>query len=266
MTDLPLPCEIRRGELEAPLIAAAIHAGHAVRPEIAERLAIDEAARLREEDPFTDRWTEVAPTRIVGTVSRFEVDLNRPREGAIYRTAEQAWGLEVWKGPLPESVVEGSLQRYDAFYAEVRRLLDEAERRFGRFVVLDLHSYNHLREGAGSRPADPQQNPDVNVGTGSMDRARWAPVVDRFIAEMAAFDYPGGRLDVRENVKFRGGHFPTWIHHSYPGSGCAIAVELKKFFMNEWTGEPDPEHLAAIGRALSAAAAGVLEELERMGG
>ncbi len=262
MTDVLLPCAVD-GAVEVPLIAAAIHAGHAVRTAVAERLALDEAARLREEDPFTDRWTAVAPLRIVGIVSRFEVDLNRPREGALYQTPEQAWGLQVWKEPLATVVTEESLQRYDAFYTEIRRRLNEAERRFDRFVVFDLHSYNHRRDGPGSPPADPAANPDVNVGTGSMDRTFWARVVDRFIAEMSAFDYPGGRLDVRENVKFRGGHFPTWIHRTYPASACAIAIEVKKFFMDEWTGEPYPEHLEAIGRALRLAAAGVLEELER---
>ena len=28
--------------------------------------------------------------------------------------------------------------------------------------------------------------------------------------------------------------------------GCAIALELKKFFMDEWTGEPDPAELDAM--------------------
>jgi len=151
MTDPPLPCSTE-GELDTPLIAAAIHAGHAVRPEIAERFALDEAARLREEDPFTGGWTAVAPLRIVGSVSRFEVDLNRPREGAVYRTPGESWGLRVWKEPLPPTVIERSLQRHDAFYAELRRLLDEAERRHGRFVVFDIHSYNHRRDGPASPP------------------------------------------------------------------------------------------------------------------
>jgi N-formylglutamate deformylase len=255
VSDLPLPCEIRR-EFEGPLVAAAIHAGHAVRPQMAELLAIDEATRLREEDPFTAVWTLVAPIRVVGTVSRFEVDLNRPRSGAVYRTPEEAWGLDLWNEPLPEALIESSLHRYDAFYTEVGRLLDEVNQRYGRFAVLDLHSYNYRRDGAGSPAADPMLNPDVNVGTGSLDRARWAPVIDRFLAEMAGFDYPAGRLDVRENVRFRGGHFAAWIHRRYPESGCAIAVEVKKFFMDEWTGEVFPEHLEAIGRALGAAAAG----------
>jgi N-formylglutamate deformylase len=258
-----LPCRIE-GELEAPLIATAIHAGHEVRPEVAEWLALDEAERLREEDPFTERWTVVAPLRIIGTASRFEVDLNRPREKAVYRTPEQAWGLRVWREPLPEAVLERSLQRYDAFYAEMRRLLDEAERRFGRFVVLDLHSYNHRRGGPAAPPADAAGNPEVIVGTSNMQRARWAPLVDRFSAAVAAFEYPTGRLDVRENVKFSGGHLAQWIHANYPTSGCALAIEFKKFFMDEWTGEPYEEHLDAIGGVLEAAAAGVREELERM--
>jgi N-formylglutamate deformylase len=261
-TDLPLPCTIE-GALDGPLLATAIHAGHEVRPEIAEAFAIDEAGRLREEDPFTGGWTAVAPLRVVGTVSRFEVDLNRPRERAVYRTPEQAWGLRVWKEPLPPAVLDRSLARYDAFYAEMRQLLDEAERRYGRFVVLDIHSYNHRRDGPDAPPADPEHNPEVIVGTGSMDRARWTRVVDRFIAEAAGFEYPTGRLDVRENVKFLGGHFPAWIHENYPGSGCAIAVEFKKFFMDEWTGEPYPEHLEAIGSLLHTAAAGAIEELGR---
>ena len=65
-------------EGEGPIIASAIHDGHDVRPEVASLLALDDAQRLREEDPHTAGWTRVAPTRIVGLVSRFEVDLNRP--------------------------------------------------------------------------------------------------------------------------------------------------------------------------------------------
>ena len=30
--------------------------------------------------------------------SRFEVDLNRPREEAVYRVPEDCWGLDVWRG------------------------------------------------------------------------------------------------------------------------------------------------------------------------
>ena len=43
-----------------------------------------------------------------------------------------------------------------------------------------------------------------------------------------------------------------------------LSVEVKKFFMDEWTGVPDETLVDAVGSALQAAQAGVVEELERM--
>jgi len=98
-----------------PLVAAAIHHGHSVRDEVARHLALDEAGRLREEDPFTGDWTGIAPTRIVVLRSRFEVDLNRPREKSVYRTPEDARGLKIWKDSQPDEVHDRSLSEYDAY-------------------------------------------------------------------------------------------------------------------------------------------------------
>jgi hypothetical protein len=56
-----------------------------------------------------------------------------------------------------------------------------------------------------------------------------------------------------------------WIHDTYPGNGCALAIEFKKFFMDEWTGQPDHEIVSAIGEALEATTGGVEEELARCG-
>lgn len=75
---------------DGPLLAAAVHDGHELRDEVAELIALDEATRLREEDPFTGEWTAMAPNRMVVRRSRFEVDVNRPRETAVYRTPEDA--------------------------------------------------------------------------------------------------------------------------------------------------------------------------------
>ncbi len=248
---------------DAPLVAAAIHDGHGVRAEVAEASALTESKRLREEDPFTAGWTVIAPTRIVGLRSRFEVDLNRPRERAVYRSPEDAWGLRVWKQDPSEELISRSLEVYDRFYGAVHALLSRAARRFGRFVVYDLHSYNHRRDGPEAPAADPQANPEVNVGTGSMDRGRWAPVVDAFIGSLRSFDYCGRRLDVRENVKFRGGHFSHWTHESFSANACSLAIEFKKFFMDEWSGEPDPVQLDAIRQALASTVPAVLEALRR---
>lgn len=250
---------------EGPLVATAIHDGHEVRPDVLDLMSISEADRLREEDPYTAAWTKVAPTRVVGTRSRFEVDLNRPRDGAVYRTPSDAWGLEVWKHGIPGSAVARSLEGYDGFYSALRTLYTDMADRYGRFVVFDLHTYNHRREGPGGPVADPTLNPQINIGTGTLtDRSRWAPVIDRFISDFNAFDFPGGRLDVRENIKFRGGNHGAWTHATFPESACVFSVEVKKFFMDEWTGEPEAALHAAVGRALQATVPGVLEELERL--
>jgi N-formylglutamate deformylase len=247
---------------DGPLVAVAVHAGHDVRREVAGHLALGEADRLREEDPYTEEWTVIAGTRITVTRSRFEVDLNRPRDKAVYRTPEDAWGLRVWQQDPPEDLVAASLAAYDDFYARLRDILEEVVGRHGRFVVLDLHSYNHRREGTDAPAADPDANPQVNVGTGTMDRSRWAPVVNRFLGDLRAYDFPGGGLDVRENVKFQGGHLARWIHESFPRGGCALAIEFKKFFMDEWTGEVDRVMMAAIPEALRSTVPGMLEELD----
>lgn len=246
---------------EGPVVATALHAGHAVRDEVACRLAVGDAARLREEDPHTDLWTAIAPSRIVAHRSRFEVDLNRPRDQAVYLDPDDAWGLEVWREAPGPDLVRHSLAIYDAFYRMAAALFDALAERHERFAVLDLHSYNHRRHGPDSGPSDPADNPEVNLGTGTLPGDRWRPVVDAFAAALAGLDHERGPLDVRENVRFRGGHFASWIHDRYDSRGCALAVELKKTFMDEWTGETDPREVARIGAALAAGAAAVEEAL-----
>jgi hypothetical protein len=89
-------------------------------------------------------------------------------------------------------------------------------------------------------------------------------VIDGFISDLAEFDFPGGSLDVRENVRFRGGNFGRWAHSSFPDAACVLSVEVKKFFMDEWTGELDSGMHAAVGQALKHAARGLVDELGRM--
>jgi N-formylglutamate deformylase len=245
-------------EGDGPILATAIHDGHALRADVAACVSLDDATRLREEDPHTGRIAAAAPTRLVVTRSRFEVDLNRARDQAVYGCAADAWGLDVWRDDAPPAdVVARSLAQYDDFYATLERVLGDRERRYGRFVVLDVHSYNHCRDGVGCA-ADPRENPEVNVGTGSVDRARWGRLVDRFMSDLAAHG-----LDVRENVRFQGGHMSRWIHQTFPTTGVALALEYKKTFMDEWTGEVDDARVDALAAALATTLPGLVESLGR---
>lgn len=67
-----------------------------------------------------------------------------------------------------------------------RRPLRDLGEEYGRFLVLDLHSYNHRRAGPNAPPADPERNPEVNIGTGTMDRGRWAAERALFMDEWTA--------------------------------------------------------------------------------
>lgn len=250
---------------QMPILGTAIHNGHLVRPAILDCMAISDAERLREEDPFTEFLIQDLPNRIVFHRSRFEIDLNRRREAAVYISPKQAWGMNIWKVKPTTHQVDISLKLHDAYYAMLKQVLDNHEKLSGKFVVLDVHSYNHRRNGPNALPSPPDEAPDINIGTFSMDRRRWAHIVDPLIDKLRAFEFCGRGLDVRENVAFQGkGEQARFVHEEYPETGCAIAIDFKKFFMDEWSGIPDKTALIAL-RSLVASTLPLLEQSLRAG-
>lgn len=224
------------------------------------RLGDDE--RLREEDPFTGQAVEGVATHVIAGRSRFEFDLNRAPTEAIYLTPAQCWGLDVWREPLPDDIAARSRALHAAFYRMMGNLLDDIVGRHERFVLLDVHSYNHRRDGPDAAPMSQAEAPDINIGTFSMPRDTWAPLLDCVMAAMRAYDFNGRTLDVRENVAFQGkGELTRFVHERYPGRGCAIAIEFKKFYMDEWTGVPEPAELRAMRGLVMATAAAAAEAL-----
>jgi N-formylglutamate deformylase len=131
---------------EGPIVATSIHAGHDLRPEVMALMALSDADRRREEDPFTDQWLGVGDSTFDVARSRFEVDLNRPREGAVYRLPSDAWGLDLWRSDLPDEVIEESLAIYDDFYRELEVVCDRTADESGRPVG---ESGDQRRDGVG---------------------------------------------------------------------------------------------------------------------
>ena len=247
-----------------PVIATAIHDGNELRPEVAQAMILPDLDRLREEDPFTGQAVAGIATHIIAHRSRFEFDLNRGADSAIYRTPEQSWGLKVWDAELSETLVADSLELHAAYYRMLGALLDDIAASHDRFVLIDVHSYNHRRDGADAAPTPQDKAPDVNIGTFSMPREQWAFLLDPLIEAMRGFDFNGRRLDVRENVAFQGkGEQTRFVHERYPATGCAIALEFKKFFMDEWSGAPDPAELRAMRDFITFTGQVAAELLER---
>ena len=244
-------------------MVTAIHDGHQTRAGLQDLFNLTESERLREEDPFTARWLNVWDSRITVHHSRFEVDVNRPRDKALYMRPEDAWGLQVWKQELSVDVVQASLQLYDNFYKECEAYFDGLFTLHEKIIVLDIHSYNHRRDSQDLE-ADPAENPEINIGTKNMDRELWDPVVGTLLEHFSSFDYDGRKLDVRENIKFKGGYFGQWLYERYKRNICPVSIEFKKFFMDEWTGEAFEKDILLIDQMLQSSKEPVLEALERI--
>jgi len=225
---------------DGPVVATAIHDAHALRESLCPYLAIAPDKRRREEDPLTALFTEVGDVRLRALRSRFEVDLNRPRDLAMSTDPEDTWGLRIWHDTLPDSEREASLAAHDRFYAMMRELLEKLVAGWGAVLLIDLHSYNHRRDGADGPPADQDGNPDIELGVTTLDPDRWGGVAERFAQVLRETPVAGHVPDVRQNVRFpTGGHFPEWVYATFGDKVCTISPEYKKIFMDEWTGHAD---------------------------
>ncbi len=225
-------------DFASPLLFTAIHNGHELRKEVKQNCALSEIERLREEDPHTAFFTEIGQNCIILQTSRFEVDLNRRREKAIYLQPEDCWGLIPRSAPPDQDYLDKSLAEYDLFYQGVGLILDELIRLFDQIIIYDIHSYNHHRKGIDAPFDDPALNPEIILGTSNMSD-KWFPKIEEMRDQIMNYDWYGKSLDCRINVKFTGGHFAQWIHQEYKEKACVISIEFKKIFMNEWTGVVD---------------------------
>lgn len=245
-----------------PVIATAIHNGHDICLSPDSLYSIDESQRLREEDPYTGEFTKCSNNRVIVHSSRFQCDLNRPKDKCVYVTPEDAWGLCVWKDrPTPE-ILDKLYALYDLFYADMHTYLQSSIQKFGKIVVLDIHSYNHKRNDPDAPPQDPAMFPEINVGTGSLDKTRWGSYVDCFIDTVEQYDFLGRKLIIKENAVFKGGYFSQWIHKTFPNDDCALAIEFKKFFMDEWTGSLYEDEYSEINNLLHSCVKEILKELK----
>ena len=234
-----------------PIIATAIHAGHEMNSYLKSNSKLTSSQRLREEDPFTDIFAKASTAHIVAKNSRFEVDLNRPREEAVYLYPKDAWGLDMWQNDLSDESLKHSLSQYDLFYKSFKKMLDDYLKVHKKLIVLDIHSYNHRRKGDRAPFDDNTENPEVIIATGTMkDRKIWAHIIDSCKESFSNYEVMNRFLDVRENVKFEGGNLASWIHNTYPKSVCCISIEFKKIFMNEWNGKTDDKCIGEIKNML----------------
>lgn len=224
---------------DSPFWAFAIHDGHQIDPTIVPFVRLDDGERAREEDAHTSFMAELpGVNQVFVSTSRFQLDLNRTEKDAVYLRPEQAWGLNVWKDPLPASILHQLHQDHRNFYQQIDQQIRQTIDTHGFFIVFDIHSYNAQRIDE-KQSVDKEENPQINLGT-DYNHQKWRPVIDAFIDTVRERQLLGQPIDIRENIKFKGGYLAQHIIQKFGGHGCVLSIEFRKDFMNEWTGLPYP--------------------------
>ncbi|HZD05541.1 MAG TPA: hypothetical protein VE173_11495, partial [Longimicrobiales bacterium] len=55
-----------------------------------------------------------------------------------------------------------------------------------------------------------------------------------------------------------------WVGERFPATGCTLAIDVKKTFMDEWTGVVDAVALEGMARRLASTTGPVLQALGRL--
>lgn len=227
-------------ESYAPYICAAVHDGHQFRKSLWNTCLHTEYDRWYEEDPCTKEMVRSHPIVIAGRDSRFEYDLNRDPENAIY---QDAWGKKLWKEPLSEKELKKSLEKHSTFFKVVHALVQQVEQKYGRAIVFDMHSYNLQRWD--------REVPTWNLGTSNIDNHRFGALVSRWSQRLGEMTLPNGILSTSKiNDTFQGnGYFLKYITENFKNT-LVLATEIAKVYCNEANGILFPEVVAAIEQQL----------------
>lgn len=225
-------------------LGVALHAGNRVRDDLQEVMEVTAGERFREEDPYTDLFIKDFPMQIVAQDSRFEYDLNREMEYCIYAHDREQWGLRVWKRPLTAEERKVTLEKYREFHQLLDMVIGHILERHGMAILFDLHSYCYRREREAEWWVD--ERPEINLGTRSVDREHFALQIDTFLEGISRTPVDGHLLRVAENAVFPGGFLTRKYAASHPREVLVLAIEYKKIFMDERTGELSGELLSLL--------------------
>ncbi|MGV6828175.1 MAG: N-formylglutamate amidohydrolase [Flavobacteriales bacterium] len=227
-------------EAYVPYVCGAVHDGHQFRKELWQYCLHTEYERWYEEDPCTKEMVKTHPIVIAGCDSRFEYDLNRAPESAVY---EDAWGKKLWKTNLPEHQKEKSLKKHAAFYKVVNALIKKLESKHKTVIVYDMHSYNWKRWN--------REVPIINLGTKNIDNQRFQNIVESWRKSLSELRIPYQKETTSKiNDTFQGnGYFLKFITNNFKNT-LVLATEFKKIYCDELHQIIFPEVVQTIEKQL----------------
>jgi hypothetical protein len=223
-----------------PYVCAAIHDGHQFRNELLDKCLHTEYERWYEEDPATKEMIQSHPIVIAGCDSRFEYDLNRDHENAVFGTA---WGKKLWKLPLSKGERATSLQKHKNFYRVVEVLIEKLESMHGCTIVYDMHSYNWKRWD--------REVPTFNLGTSNVDNKRYGRFIELWRQKLSEIILPNGISSTSKinDTFFGNGYFLKFITSHFKNT-LVLATEIKKIYCDELSGEIYQDIVSEIEVAL----------------
>lgn len=223
-----------------PYACAAVHDGHQFRKELWDNCIHTEYERWYEEDPETKNMIASHPIVISGCDSRFEYDLNRAPNDAVFNTA---WGKQLWHKPLTENMKDRSLGKHANFYKVLHTLIEKLESKFGFCTVYDMHSYNWKRWD--------REVPTWNLGTSNIDNKRFGGVVEQWRQSLSEIQFPNGiKSTSKINDTFQGnGYFLKYITQNFKNT-LVLATEIAKVYCDEYDYVIYPEVVRAVENGL----------------
>jgi hypothetical protein len=212
----------------------AIHAGNRIRDDLRDVVAVSPADQYREEDPGTEKFIQDFPIQIIALDSRFEYDLNRAKDRAVYLTPEMAWGLTVWKRPLTEAAINISLAKHHEFHHLMDIVTDFLAQQHDQSFIFDVHSYCYQREER--LPWYVDKKPVINLGTEAINHNVFGDSIKNIINYLSQISVNGRLISVAENDVFKGGFLARRLCARNHDQLAVFAIEFKKIFMDEWSG------------------------------
>ncbi|MDT0558812.1 N-formylglutamate amidohydrolase [Ichthyenterobacterium sp. W332] len=221
-------------------VCGAVHDGHQFREELWDNCIHTEYERWYEEDPETKNMIASHPIVIAGLDSRFEYDLNRAPEDAVFETA---WGKQLWHNPLPQEMKQKSLDKHTNFYKVVHALINKIESKFGVCVVYDMHSYNWKRWD--------REVPTWNLGTSNVDNERFGKDIELWRQSLSEITFSHSiKSTSKINDTFQGnGYFLKFITNNFKNT-LVLATEIAKVYCDEYSYVNYPEVVAAVEQQL----------------
>ena len=228
-----------------------MHAGSRIRSGIKEVLSVSRVDRFREEDPYMDAFVREFPIQIIARDSRFEYDLNREPHRSVYPPDQLKWGMKIWCGDISPEERELSLVKHQEFQDLVDLVIDFILGQNRYALIFDMHSYCYQREERGAWFDDPR--PEINLGTKPVNRELFRDAIESFLDDLSSARIGNHPVRAAENEIFLGGYLSRRLSKAWHDDVLVLALEYKKIFMDEWTGEIYREILDELVQGFRAA-------------